>query len=598
MFSIIQDLYRVLTSAQKFSLLRLQFLVILMAFAEVVGVASIGPFLSLAGDTSQLSGDSILANVFEYSGIKDINDFIFVAGLAVLMLLTIATIISTLTVRYLLHFAQRLGANFAATLFTHYMSKSWLFHASGNSSQLMNNITIECNRVTVGIIYPIMVMNARIVLAFAILLLLLSIDPFITLIGLFGFATIYIIIFYFVKLKLSKNGLAVSINQALRFKLMNEGFGGIKDTLLLGRSYSFNKQFKKASLELGYAMGSNSTLNEVPKYWVELVALGTMVSLVLYLLVTNDGNLAFILPELGVFAMASYKLMPAFQQVYGNLTYVKASGPALNSIKGDLLEWKNSQLELTEISKRQHQLRSAIELKDLSFQYPNKSEIALSNINMKINSNNIIGVVGESGSGKSTLIDIILGLISPSSGEILIDGIVLNNRNIRNWQNSIGYVPQTIFLADASIKENVAFGLHADDIDENRVVEAIKLANLEEHVRTLPEGINSLVGEKGVQLSGGQRQRIAIARALYNDPNVIVFDEATSALDGLTEKVIMDSIYKLSQTKTIILIAHRLNTVKNCDVIYLFDKGKLIDSGSFEEMKDRNNHFKLMAEHS
>ena len=217
---------------------------------------------------------------------------------------------------------------------------------------------------------------------------------------------------------------------------------------------------------------------------------------------------------------------------------------------------------------------------------------------MKINSNNIIGVVGESGSGKSTLIDIILGLISPSSGEILIDGIALSNSNIRNWQNSIGYVPQTIFLADASIKENVAFGLHADEIDEKRVVEAIKLANLEEHIRTLPEGINSLVGEKGVQLSGGQRQRIAIARALYNDPNVIVFDEATSALDGLTEKVIMDSIYQLSQTKTIILIAHRLNTVKNCDVIYLFDKGKLIDSGSFEEMKDRNNHFKLMAEHS
>ncbi len=598
MFSIIKDLYRVLTTAQKFSLFRLQFLVILMAFAEVVGVASIGPFLSLAGDSNLLIGDSFFAKAFDLTGIQDKNDFILLAGVGVLILLTIATITSTFTVRYLLHFAQRLGANFAANLFTHYMSQSWLFHASGNSSKLMNNITIECNRVTVGIIYPIMVMNARIVLALAILTLLISMNPLITFIGLFGFATIYILIFYFVKLKLVQNGLAVSKNQALRFKLMNEGFGGIKDTLLLGRSFSFNTQFKKASIELGYAMGSNSTLNEAPKYWVELVALGTMVSLVLYLLVVNDGNLALILPELGVFAMASYKLMPAFQQVYGNLTYVKASGPALDSIKDDLLEWKNTHSDILQTSTSQHQLQSSIELNDLSFQYPNKAETALSNINMKIKSNNIIGVVGESGSGKSTLIDIILGLISPTSGKILIDGIPLNSKNLRNWQNSIGYVPQTIFLADASIKDNVAFGLHTDDINEERVINAIKLANLEEHIKTLPEGINSLVGEKGVQLSGGQRQRIAIARALYNDPDVIVFDEATSALDGLTEKVIMDSIYELSQTKTIILIAHRLNTVKNCDVIYLFEKGKLIDSGGFEEMKKRNSHFKLMAEHS
>jgi len=598
MFSIIKDLYRVLTTAQKLSLFRLQFLVILMAFAEVVGVASIGPFLSLAGESNQLIGEHWLAKIFDFTGIKDKNDFIFLVGVGVLILLTTATIVSTFTVRYLLHFAQRLGANFAATLFNHYMSKPWLFHASGNSSKLMNNLTVECNRVTVGIIYPIMVMNARIVLALAILTLLLSMNPVITLIGLFGFATIYILIFYFVKLKLVKNGFTISKNAALRFKLMNEGFGGIKDTLLLGRSFSFNKQFNEASLKLGYAYGSNSTLNEAPKYWVELVALGTMVSLVLYLLVANNGNLALILPELGVFAMASYKLMPAFQQVYGNLTYVKSSGPALDNIKNDLLEWKNSHSELLETSTAQHKLQSSIELKDLNFKYPNKEEIALSNINIMIKSNNVVGIVGESGSGKSTLIDIILGLISPTSGEILIDGIPLNSRNLRDWQNSIGYVPQTIFLADASIKDNVAFGLHADDIDEKRVIRAVKLANLEDYIATLPEGINALVGEKGVQLSGGQRQRIAIARALYNDPDVIVFDEATSALDGLTEKVIMDSIYELSQIKTIILIAHRLNTVKNCDVIYLFEKGKLIDSGGFEEMKKRNSHFKLMADHS
>ena len=598
MFLIIKDLYRVLTTSQKLSLFRLQFLVVIMAFTEVVGVASIGPFLSLAGDSDLLSQNNLLRKVFELSGIQNENNFVFLAGVGVLFFLTLATVISTFTLRYLLHFAQRLGANFAATLFTLYMSKSWLFHASENSSKLMNNITVECNRVTVGIIYPIMVMNARIILAIAILTLLLSMNPHITLIGLFGFATIYILIFYFVRLKLTRNGSIITKNAALRFKIMNEGFGGIKDTLLLGRSYSFDKQFSEASLEMGYAYGSSSTLNEAPKYWVELVALGTMVSLVLYLLVVNDGNLALILPELGVFAMASYKLMPAFQQVYGNLTYIKSSGSALDSIKDDLLECKNSKFILAENLTTQHKLKSSIELKDLSFKYPDKSNEALSKVNLQIKSNSVVGIVGESGSGKSTLIDIILGLIPPTSGEMLIDGVSLNSDNLRQWQNSIGYVPQSIFLADASIRSNIAFGLHEDNINDERVNKAIKLANLGDYVTSLPKGINTLVGEKGVQLSGGQRQRIAIARALYNDPDVIVFDEATSALDGLTEKVIMDSIYELSQNKTIILIAHRLNTVKDCDVIYLFDNGLLIDHGEFEEMKVRNKNFKLMADHS
>jgi len=598
MIHTLKELYDVLTSQQRYELLRLQFLVILMAFTEVSGVASIGPFLSLASNPDQLEGDNLFAHIFNYLELVDNSDFIFLAGLAVLAILATATIISTFTVRYLLHYAQRLGANFSSSLYEHYMSQPWLFHATGNSSQLMNNITTECSRVTQGIIYPVMIMNAKVALATCIITLLIIMNPLVTLSGFVVFASIYFIIFSIVKRRVAKNGVSVTKSQKDRFQLMNEGFGGIKDVLLLGRSFSFKEHFSSASIEYGRANGSNATMNEVPKFWVELIAFGAMVSLILFLLATNDGSLTIILPQLGIFAMASYKLMPAFQQVYGNLTYIKGSASALNSIRSDLLDWKLSKKSKKNNVQRSIVFNNKIEFKNVSFKYPNKDIHALKDVNLEIISNSIVGFVGSSGSGKSTLVDLLLGLMMPTSGSVLIDNKTLDESSLRAWQDHVGYVPQSIFLSDSSIKANVAFGLPKNLINVDKVQRAIKLANLESFVNSLPNGLDEIVGEKGVQLSGGQKQRIAIARALYNDPEVLVFDEATSALDGLTEKAIMDAIYELSSHKTIILVAHRLNTVKQCDRIFLFENGSLVDSDSFDNMKAKNKQFQKMSDHS
>ena len=598
MIQTIKELYDVLTSRQRLELLRLQFFVILMAFAEVSGVVSIGPFLSLASNPDQLDGNNPFSFLFSYIGLSNSDNFIFYAGLLVLFILCVATLTSTFTVRYLLHYAQRLGANFSSSLYEHYMSQPWLFHAGGNSSKLMNNITTECSRVTQGIIYPVMIMNAKIALASCIIILLIVMNPMITLSGFFIFAIIYFFIFSVVKKRVARNGIAVTESQKNRFQLMNEGFGGIKDVLLLGRSFSFKEKFLSASNEYGRANGSNATMNEVPKFWVELIAFGAMVSLILFLLSSNNGSLPLILPQLGIFAMASYKLLPAFQQVYGNLTYIKGSASALHSIRDDLLAWKISKDNKIKDSKKNISFKNQIEFRNVTFKYPTKDNFALEDISLKINSKSIVGFVGSSGSGKSTLIDLILGLMMPTAGIVLIDDKVLNLKSLRSWQNHVGYVPQTIFLSDSSIGSNVAFGLPKDLINIDKVKRAIKLSNLESFVDSLPNGLDEIVGEKGVQLSGGQRQRIAIARALYNDPEVLVFDEATSALDGLTEKAIMDAIYELSSHKTIILVAHRLNTVKKCDRIYLFENGRLIDSGSFEVMQENNKKFKNMSHHS
>ena len=598
MIETLKELYSILTDAQKKSLFKLQFFVVFMAFSEVIGIAAIGPFLALAGDFSVLEEEGMLRDLFIWTGTKDPANFIFLIGACVLIIISISTLISTFAVRALLHFAQRLGAEISSSLYDFYMQQPWLFHSHSNSSRLMNNVTTECNRVTAGIIYPIMVMNAKIAVGTAIVILLILIDPFITFFGFLIFGLIYILIFSIVKIRLSTNGKIITKTMQIRFKLMNEGFDGIKDTLVLGRSGIFRTRFSKESTALGRALGSNVTMNEVPKYWVELIAFGAMISLILYLLAFNGGSLTSILPKLGIFAMASYKLLPAFQQVYGNLTYIKGSASALDSIKQDLIDWKDLPNQDSILNDKKELSFNKLSLKNISFQYPGKNEPALENISIDIDKNKAYGFVGKSGAGKSTLVDIILGLIAPKSGTIYLDDKNFEIYGSRLWQKSIGYVPQSIFLADATVEENIAFGIPKKDINPDKIQHSVLLSNLKDLIEEMPMGLKTMVGEKGLQLSGGQRQRIAIARALYHDPEILIFDEATSALDGLNEKIIMDSIYALSQKKTIILIAHRLNTVKRCEHIFLFDKGKIVDSGGFQQMVEQNKQFKDMTDHS
>jgi len=338
----------------------------------------------------------------------------------------------------------------------------------------------------------------------------------------------------------------------------------------------------------------------VPRYAMELIAFGSMISLVLFLLIVQIAELASIIPLLSIYALAGFKLLPALQQIYMSLAIIKGDLSAFKNIKDDLIESAESTNKkpsnTLEISS--FKLSKNIVFENLNYSYPSSAIKALDDISLSISAQNIIGLVGSSGSGKSTAVDILLGLITPSSGRVLIDGVELSMENMRDWQNNIGFVAQTIFLADLSIRENIAFGIEPSDIDDDRIQEVIKMANLDDYLFTLPEGTSTQVGERGVQLSGGQRQRIGIARALYNNPSVLVFDEATSSLDGISEKVIMDAIHSLSGTKTIILVAHRLATVKKCDSLFLLEKGRIIDHGTYDDLLQTNAIFQEMNEHA
>lgn len=601
MFKLIKQFFTLLAPNQRKRFYGLQVLVVLMGFAEIIGVASIIPFMALVGDLTLLQQDTIIAQVYQSSGISSEPKFVFVLGVGVLVMFFIAAMISMFTSWRLSMFATKVGTEIADRLYSHYLKQGWLFHASGSSAQLTKKIANETTRITDQVLLPLMHMNSRIALALFMCIAIFAYDPKVAITGLaiFGFA--YFILYKIFRKRLQKNGTAISNVLEQRFRLMNEGFGGIKDVLLLGRDDDFIKRFNQTGRTLSYSQGTNTALAQVPRYFMELVAFGSMIALVLYLILHHDGNLGMILPILSVYALAGFKLLPAFQQIYASVAQIKGNISAFQSIQQDLKESMQAKVnqETNEKPSRNYLTpKQEITLENITFTYPGKTQYALNQLNMSIPANSVIGIVGPSGSGKSTLIDILLGLIAPQHGQLKIDSETITDQNRRAWQNTIGFVPQSIFLSEGTIAENVAFGIPEKDIDLDQVKKALRLAHLDEFVQSLEKGIHTKVGERGVQLSGGQRQRIGIARALYHDASVLVFDEATSALDGITEKMIMEAIHDFSGQKTIIMIAHRLKTVQKCDQIFFIDKGQVVDQGTYQELIDKNEHFRNMAAHA
>ena len=598
MLKIIIELFSLLTANQRRRFYMLQVLVVIMSFAEIVSIASIVPFMALIGDLSILEKDNLLAVLYFESNLNNPYEFIFYLGIFVLITLVIAASVSMFVAWRLSMFATQVGVEIADRLYSYYLNQDWLFHTTGSTSNLTKKIAVEAPRVTVQILLPLVQMNARIILIFLILLIMLLYDPIIVVVGFVVFSVPYVILFKFVRNRLQRNGKNISNMFEERFKLMSEGFGGIKDVLLFGRSRDFKKRFSKTGSKLAHNEGNNIAIAAVPRYFMELLAFGSMISLVLYLVINTQGYASLLLPTLSVYALAAMKLLPALQQTYGSIAQIKANLAAYESIREDL---KNINTEIEPNVETNHQpwlKHNEVDLKNITFCYPGKVIPALKSVSIKIKPNSTVGFVGTSGSGKSTLADVIIGLIIPQQGEVIVDGIPLIKKNLRAWQDKIGFVPQSIFLTEGTIAENVAFGIQQDLINYSQVQKVLKLAHMEEWVSGLKLGIHSKVGERGVQLSGGQRQRIGIARALYYEADILVFDEATSALDGITEKTVMDAIQDFKGKKTLIMIAHRLKTIQNCDQIFMMEKGRVIDCGTYQQLLEKNEQFKKMSDHA
>lgn len=597
MIKLIKELFGLLTPRQRKRYYSLQVLVCIMAFCEIIGIAAIAPFMALVGDINMLNRDNLIADIYRSSGISIPENFVFWSGVMVLFSLGISAAISMFATWRLSMFSVTVGTEIADRLYAHYLSKNWLFHASHNSAQLTQNVASETVRITNQIIRPLLEINAKIGIILFISSGLFIYDSNVALVGLLVFVIAYAVLFKVVRKRLQNNGKNISKVSGQRYQLMNEGFGGIKDILLLNRQEDFITRFQKSGKVFSYSLGNNAAIAQVPRYFMELIAFGSMISLVLYLLTKHQGNLGLVLPVLSLYAMAGFKLLPAFQLVYTKLTQIKGAVAAFYAIQDDLRASQKNHSKADKELERMT-LEKEIKLKDINFTYPGKSDPALKDFNITIPANSVIGLVGASGSGKSTAIDVLLGLISPKDGELIIDGNKIEHVNLRAWQNIIGFVPQSIFLSEGSIAENIAFGIPKEEIDYGQVEKSLTLAHLDSLIESLENGLDTKVGERGVQLSGGQRQRIGIARALYHDADVLIFDEATSALDGITEKMIMEAIHDFSGQKTIVMIAHRLKTVQKCDQIFFIDQGKVVDQGTYKELIKKNDYFKRMADNA
>ena len=375
---------------------------------------------------------------------------------------------------------------------------------------------------------------------------------------------------------------------AMKYMAAAEALSGIKELKVLGRERVFLERFETQALRHSEHNTTVGVISQLPRFALETIAFGGILTIVLYSLESNQ-DVGTIVPILATYAFAGYRLMPALQQLFANISKLRVSMPALENLFIYMTQgWAVSGPDFL-LTDNQDQrplpFTSELVLKNITFRYLNAQALSINGIDLTIKPNTTIGLVGSTGSGKTTTIDIILGLLHPTSGQLLVDGIEINSSNLSRWQRNLGYVPQSIYLSDDTFTRNIAFGVPDREIDKNAVIQAARIANLHDFIeKDLPDGYETRIGEHGIRLSGGQRQRIGIARALYSDPAVLIMDEATSALDGVTEEAVMEALNTLSGKKTVILIAHRLTTVKNCDTIYILEKGRIVDQGTFEEL--------------
>ena len=560
-----------------------------VAFLDIVGVASILPFVAVLTNPSLIETNFILKAIFQKAslfGVEDTQQFLFMLGFFVFFLLIITLIFKAITFYVQVQFVHMRQYSIGKRLVEGYLHQPYTWFLNHHSADLGTSILTEVHTVIGGGLSALLELIAKSMVASALIILLIINDPKLALIIGISLSSAYLLIFYFSRSYLKRIGKERLKSNELRFMVVNEAFSAVKEIKVGGLEQTYIDSFSNSAQTFARTISAASVISLLPKFFLEAVAFGGILLIILSMM-GESGDLNTALPILSLYIFAGYRLMPSLQAIYGSFSALTFISPSLDKLHDDVknlkLPEKNQDLGVFSFNEK-------ITLKNVCYNYPNTSRTSLKNINLNIPANSTIGFIGATGSGKTTIIDIILGLLEPKSGTLEVDENIITKHNSRSWQRSIGYVPQEIFLADNTIAANIAFGVEPGDINQEAVKKASKIANLHEFVMDeLPNQYQTTIGERGVRLSGGQRQRIGIARALYHNPKVVILDEATSALDNQTEKIVMDAVSNIKKDVTIILIAHRLNTVKNCDIIFKLEKGELIGQGTFEKLINSNN---------
>jgi len=583
----------------KSELIRLIFIfigILIMGFFEVVGVSSIVPFIAVITSPEVIHENIYLNWLYGFFDFQTEVNFILFLGICVILILLISNGYQAFMNSTIAYFTASIAHRLQVRLLEKYLMQPYSFFLARNTSDLGKNVLHEVSRVTNGFIMQLLIVTSKIIITFFLFSLLLFVNALVAITVTVVLGGAYWVIFKLVKQKLQKMGEKVFEHNFLFYRTTTEAMSGIKDIKLHSSEGEFLERVAVPSKKIQRYYAQKTIISFLPRYLFEVIAFGGIVAIIMSLISANTvGDAKTFMPVLTLYVMAGYRLMPALQTIYSGFTSIKFNHPSFEKLVLDFSSSTNEKVE--KIKHDKIQFKDKLEINQLSFSYENSDIRTLDKLNMTVYSNTTVGIVGSTGSGKTTLIDLILGLLVPESGFISLDGIEINKHNISAWQNDIGYVPQSIYLTDDTIEANIAFAKSRDEINIDKAIKAAKMANLHEFITTLPDQYKTFVGERGIRLSGGQRQRIGIARALYHNPRVLVLDEATSSLDGITESAIMDAIKNLSHKKTIIMIAHRLSTVKGCDIIHFMSNGQIIESGTYQQLIESNEEFKRMAKH-
>lgn len=572
---------------------------ILTGFAQSLGVISVLPFINVVLDPEVIFESSILSFFYNSLGFTRALYFLmFLGGLVFLALFT-SNVISAFTLWMKTRFMNQQTHRMSVRLLAKYLSNPYESFLTRNTNDMSKNVLAEVGQLNGGYLMALMEVITNFFILLFIIITILLIDFIASILALLIFGVLYGTVMLYLRGKLKRRGELVREENMKRFRFTVEALSSFKTTKVMHAEPHFIGSFEKSSQNFARHNTFAQVVGSLPRYMIEVIAVGGLVVFVLTQLALSR-ELESLAPVVGVLGFAGYRMLPALQVIFQGASSMQFTKPMLDRLYDDLYETKdieprNIQAEF-QAPVNPLSFTQAIHIKQAMFQYQGTDFNVLNGLDVSILKGQRVGFVGETGSGKTTLIDVLMGLLRLSSGTMKIDQTPLNDDNLKAWQKNLGYVPQEIYLSDDTLLKNIAFGVPEKAIDEQRVKKAAALAALSTFVEEeLPDGYQTMVGERGVRLSGGQRQRIGIARALYRDPSVLILDEATSALDGTTEETVLSAINAAAKDRTVIMVAHRLNTLIDCDVIYLIEKGKITASGTYQALLESNEVFKRMA---